>query len=183
MNTHERLSRKSLAQEIFKSSYLTGSFKLRSGKTSNEYFDKYQFESSPHLLAQIAFQFSELIREEFDALGGLEMGGIPLATSLALQIDKPLCFIRKEAKSYGTCRIAEGYDFSQKKILLIEDVITTGGQVVESAQILRSQGAAVSQVLCVIDRSNGEASLLKENGLELKALFTMNEIKNFAADL
>lgn len=124
---------------------------------------------------------SLLLPSEFDALGALEMGGIPLATAIALTTGKPLCFIRKEAKTYGTCQIAEGFNFKGKYLVLIEDVITTGGQVIESAKMLRDQGAEIDQVICVIDRSEGQHKLLNENGINVRALFTMEELKRTKA--
>ena len=82
-------------------SRLTGTFKLRSGQVSNQYFDKYLFESNPALL-EIAKQLKELIPPETEVLAGLEMGGIPVATALSLQTGIPVVFVRKEAKKYGT---------------------------------------------------------------------------------
>ena len=141
-----------LAKDVFKVAHLRGEFKLRSGQISNEYFDKYQF-------------------------GALEMGGIPVATALSLITGIPVVFIRKEAKDYGTCRFAEGPAIKNKKVCLIEDVITTGGQVVISTNDLRKEGAVIDTVLCVIDRSGGKTEKLKETGLTHKALFTMDELK------
>ena len=87
-----------LAQEIYNISHIEGTFKLRSGQTSNEYFDKYLFESEPELLAEIAIHMSELIPEGTEILAGLEMGGIPIATVLSLKTGIPAIFVRKKAK-------------------------------------------------------------------------------------
>ncbi len=172
------MNRKELCREIFKVAHLTGEFKLRSGKISNEYFDKYQFESSPILLSEIAEQMQHLIPTETEFLGALEMGGIPLATILALKTGLPITFVRKKAKDYGTQKFAEGPNIKGKNITLIEDVITTGGQIVESATDLRSIGGIVNKVICVIDRSEGKTEKIKAAGLEYKALFTMEELKS-----
>ena len=169
---------KPLAKSVFKASHLTGEFLLRSGKTSNEYFDKYQFESRPEILEPLAEALIPLLPDDFDLLGAMEMGGIPIATAIALKTGKKMVFIRKEAKKYGTCKFAEGPEIQGKKICLIEDVITTGGQVVISAEMLRAQGALVKNVVAVIDRSHGDHTKLQSTGLELKALFTMDELKN-----
>lgn len=166
-----------LAQEVFKISYLKGDFKLRSGQTSNEYFDKYRFESQPHLLAEIAKQMAPLIPPGTEILAGLEMGGIPIATALSLKTGIPVVFVRKEAKPYGTCRFAEGLDIRNKKLCVIEDVITTGGQVVLSTKDLRSDGALIDTVLCVIHRGAKPQPQLEEIHLQLKSLFTMDELK------
>jgi orotate phosphoribosyltransferase len=166
-----------LAKKVFDVAHLTGEFLLRSGKTSNEYFDKYQFEARPEILNKLAEAMIPLLPKNFDLLGAMEMGGIPIATAIALKTGKEMVFVRKEAKKYGTCKFAEGPDISGKTICLIEDVITTGGQVVISAGMLRDQGAQVKDVVAVIDRSLGDHSKLNGAELSLKALFTMDELK------
>ncbi len=171
------MTRNELASAIMNIAHLTGEFKLRSGKVSQEYFDKYRFESQPQLLKSIAEQMTPLIPGGTQVLAGLEMGGIPVATALSLHTGLPVAFVRKEAKDYGTCQLAEGLELKSKQVLIIEDVITTGGQVVESGQQLQALGALVSPVLCVIDRSQGDHSRLEKAGLKLKALFTMEELK------
>ncbi|MEM7647220.1 MAG: orotate phosphoribosyltransferase [Pseudomonadota bacterium] len=172
------MERKDLAKAILDVAHLTGEFLLRSGRTSNEYFDKYQFEARPHLLDAIAEQMIPHLPENFDLLGAMEMGGIPIATAIALKTEKEMVFIRKEAKEYGTCKFSEGPDIKGKKICLIEDVITTGGQVVISTGMLRDKEAIVENVVAVIDRSLGDHSKLQGAGLSLKALFTMDELKS-----
>lgn len=172
------MTRNELAKKIFTVAHLTGEFLLRSGKTSNEYFDKYQFEARPDVLEPIAEHMKDLIPRGVHYLGALEMGGIPIATALSLKTGIPVVFVRKEAKSYGTCKFAEGPDVKGKKICLIEDVITTGGQVVTSTQMLREAGALVDDVLCVIDRSEGQTEKINQAHLRLRPLFTMAELKN-----
>lgn len=172
------MDREQLAKKIYQVAYLTGQFKLRSGQTSQEYFDKYRFEAQPQILAAIAQHMAPLIPPSTEILAGLEMGGIPIATALSLQTGIPACFVRKQAKDYGTCQFAEGMDINNKKVCIIEDVITTGGQVVLSTQDLRGLGANINSVLCVIDRSKGNNKSLTEIGLELKALFTMEQLKS-----
>jgi orotate phosphoribosyltransferase len=169
------VNRAELARKIFEISYLRGEFKLRSGQTSNEYFDKYCFEAEPTLLKAIAEQMASLIPAGTEVLAGLEMGGIPVATALSLQTGIPALFVRKKAKDYGTCQFAEGRDFKGKKVCVIEDVVTTGGQVLLSTEDLRKAGAKVEHVLCVIHRGNGNP--LAEASLKLHPLFTMEELK------
>ncbi|MFC1978194.1 orotate phosphoribosyltransferase [Chloroflexota bacterium] len=171
------MDRNELAQKIFDTSHLEGSFKLRSGQVSNEYFDKYLFESNPKLLMEIANQLTELIPEGTEVLAGLEMGGIPLATTLSLQTGIPAVFVRKKAKEYGTCKLAEGTDIRDKKVCIVEDVVTTGGQIVMSANDLKQFGAQTKYVLCVIERDRKCRDNLNKEGLELLSLFTMEELK------
>lgn len=171
------MDRPELARQIFHISHITGEFKLRSGQVSHEYFDKYRFEARPEVLREIAKHLAPLIPAGTEALAGLEMGGIPIATALSLQTGIPCVFVRKEAKEYGTCQFAEGFDVKGKKLCVIEDVITTGGQVVLSTKDLRGLGAEVNHVLCVIHRGDGQEPKLQEMGLEMKALFNMKELK------
>jgi orotate phosphoribosyltransferase len=171
------MDRKTLAGEIYKISHLTGTFKLRSGQISNQYFDKYLFESKPELLAAIADQMSKLIPPGTEILAGLEMGGIPVATALSLKTNIPAIFVRKKAKDYGTCKMAEGTDFKDKKVCIIEDVVTTGGQIILSAGDLRKLGAKVDNVLCVIQRGMDAGNMLQKEGLHLIPLFTMTELE------
>jgi orotate phosphoribosyltransferase len=168
---------KDLAKQVFDVAHLTGEFLLRSGKTSNEYFDKYQFEARPQILAALADAMIPLLPKDFDMLGAMEMGGIPIATAIALKTGKQMVFIRKEAKEYGTCKFAEGPDIQGQRICLVEDVITTGGQVVISTGMLREQGAIIEDVIAVIDRSQGDHSSLQGAQLSLQALFTMAQLK------
>lgn len=172
------MTKSDLARKIYECAHLTGSFLLRSGKTSNEYFDKYQFESNPRLLGEIAKHMSGFIPKNTDYLGALEMGGIPIATALSLETGIPVVFVRKAAKEYGTCKFAEGPNIKGKRLTLIEDVITTGGQVAISCEDLRRDGAIIENVLCVIDRSEGQTEKIQKAGLSLRALFTMAELKN-----
>ncbi|MEY4617066.1 MAG: hypothetical protein RJB66_2026 [Pseudomonadota bacterium] len=171
------MNRQELAKKIFDVSHLTGEFKLRSGQISNEYFDKYRFESQPQLLQAIADQMKSLIPAGTEVLAGLEVGGIPIATALSLTTGLPVVFVRKKAKDYGTCQLAEGVNIKGKKVCIIEDVITTGGQVHLSAEDLKHAGAILSDVLCVIDRGTDSVGKMKEKGLNLKPLFTMAELK------
>ena len=166
-----------LANEIFKNSYIRGEFLLRSGKISNEYFDKYQFESNPILLNEIAIQLLSILPKDIDILAALEMGGIPIATAIALKTGLPIVFVRKKAKEYGTRRIAEGCEIEGKRLLIIEDVVTSGGQIILSVEELRNQGAIVEKAICVIDREQGGRDNLAKIGVELIPLFSISELK------
>lgn len=171
------MTKSELAKKIYEVSHLTGEFKLRSGQISNEYFDKYRFEAKPKLLKEIAKQMTSLIPVGTEILAGLEMGGIPIATALSLETGIPCVFVRKKAKDYGTCKFAEGLEVKGKKICVIEDVITTGGQVILSAEDLKSLHAQITGVLCVIHRGSGHEPKLEEKGLKMTALMTMADLK------
>jgi orotate phosphoribosyltransferase len=175
------MDRTELAARIHAAAHLTGTFTLRSGVVSNEYFDKYRFESDPALLRAIAEAMAALVPPGIDALAGLELGGVPLATMLSQVTGLPACFVRKEAKTYGTCQLAEGIDVNGARLLVVEDVITSGGAVLDAAAALRERGARTDRVVCVIDRESGGDAKLKEAGLELDALFSMSELKKAAS--
>lgn len=173
------MTHQELAQNIYKISHLNGDFLLRSGQRSNEYFDKYKFESQPIILKEIAEHMKHLIPAGTEALAALEMGGIPVGTALSLATGIPCVFVRKEAKKYGTCQFAEGLEIKNKKICIIEDVITSGGQVLISTQDLRQMGAQIENVLCVIHRGGASAEAkLKEVGLRLHPLFIRTDFPN-----
>jgi orotate phosphoribosyltransferase len=162
-----------LARQVYERAHLTGEFRLRSGATSTEYFDKYLFESDPLLLRRVGEALAALVPPETEALAGLELGGIPLVTVLSQVTGLPCRFVRKEPKTYGTRRLAEGGDIHGRRLAVVEDVVTSGGQVVASVADLRAGGAVVDTVLCVIDRQAGGTEALAGAGLELRALFTM----------
>jgi orotate phosphoribosyltransferase len=110
-------------------------------------------------------------------LAGLELGGVPVATALSLRTGLPAAFVRKQAEQYGTRRLAEGADVAGGRVLVVEDVITSGGQVVPSTTELRTLGATVTDVLCVVDREEGGAAALAAIGLRLHPLFTAAELR------
>lgn len=170
-----------LARRIHDAAHLTGQFTLRSGLTSTEYFDKYRFEADPVLLRDIVEALVPLVPPGVEALAGLELGGVPLATALSQRTGLPARFVRKQAKPYGTMRLAEGGEIDGLQIVVVEDVVTSGGQVVQSCADLRALGAQVSTVICVIDRQQGGVENLREHGLELRPLFTRVDLTAAAA--
>ena len=169
---------KEVAKQIYDSAHLTGTFTLRSGQVSNEYFDKYLFEAKPELLEKIASLMKNNIPAGTDVLAGLEMGGIPVATAISLQTGINAAFVRKKAKGYGTCKLAEGADVAGKRVCIVEDIVTTGGAVIDGAVELRKVGAIVEDVICVIQRNDNAQKILAEHGLNLIPAFTMEEISN-----
>lgn len=171
------MTKEELGLRIYDASHLTGRFTLRSGAVSNEYFDKYQFESDPNLLREIAEKLAMDLPPQTEVLAGLEMGGIPIATALSLYTELPQVMVRKTAKGYGTEKLAEGVDISGRNVTLVEDVITTGGQVVISAGELRNMDANVEYALCVIERDEQGRRNLVRAGIELHSLFTSDELK------
>ena len=150
---------------------------MRSGAVSSEYFDKYLFEADPALLRESGERLVGLVPEGVEVLAGLELGGGPLATIASQRSGLPARFVRKRAKEYGTRRLAEGGEIDGRRLAVVEDVLTTGGQVIDSCRALRAGGAEVAAVLCVIDREAGGAENLAAEELELRSLFTIAELQ------
>ncbi len=173
-------SRAELAQRIRAAAFLTGQFKLRSGKTSSFYWDKYRFESDPALLSAIADELARLLPSSFDKLAGLEMGGIPLATALSLKMGAPCLYVRKTAKSYGTCNLVEGGFEAGEEAVVVEDVATTAGQVCASVGEMRERELVVQHAVCVIDRQQGGRENLAQIGVSLVSVFTLDELERLA---
>jgi orotate phosphoribosyltransferase len=149
-----------------------GDFVLRSGMVTNEYFDKYAFEADPALLRRVVERMARLVPAGTHVLGGLELGGVPLATMLSSVTGVPAAFVRKNAKEYGTRRLAEGCEVAGRSVVLVEDVVTTGGAVLHAASALRDLGATVTTAVCAIDRSDPGRDDLAGHGIELRAVLT-----------
>jgi orotate phosphoribosyltransferase len=175
------MDRQTLAARINDCCRLEGTFTLRSGQVASHYFDKYVFEGDPELLREVVAHAVPLVPAGTEVLAGLELGGVPIATALSLETGLPSVFVRKAAKPYGTAKLAEGAEVAGRQLLVVEDVITTGGQVVMSTGDLRRLGANVDDVLCIIDRSDGEHVALHEAGLTVRAVLTATDLDRAAA--
>ena len=165
-----------LASRIVDAAYLEGDFVLRSGRRSRYYLDKYRFTTAPSLLREIGQALADRLPAETRRVAGPELGAVPLATAVSLETGLPSVLVRGESKSYGTERRFEGILHPGENVVLIEDVVTTGGQAIESAQALRDSGANVSLVLVVVDREEGAAEAMAEAGFRFEALFTSTSL-------
>jgi orotate phosphoribosyltransferase len=155
---------------------LHGEFRLRSGQVATEYFDKYRFEANPALLRRVASAMLALLPEGTEVLAGLELGGVPIATAMSLDSGLPAAFIRKEAKDYGTCQAVEGSDVGGRRIVLVEDVITTGGAVVDAVGLVEAAGAEVIAIVCAIWRGEGAAHIVALPHIPVFAAMTKADI-------
>lgn len=165
-----------LAEEIKQAAYLEGEFILRSGKKSNYYLDKYLFETQPAILARIAERFAGYLDPDVDLIAGAELGGVPLATATALHARKPFVIVRNKKKDYGTAKPYEGQDPAGKTIMLVEDVVTTAGQVIEAAKTLAELGATIKRIVAVIDREEGGRQNIENAGFKFDAIFTKSDL-------
>lgn len=164
-----------LAADIDAVSRLSGRFVLRSGHVSSEYFDKYLFEAKPALLRRVATAMVPLLPTDTAMIAGLELGGIPIATMVSSLTGIPTLFVRKQPKTYGTRRVAEGGEVARETVTLIEDVITTGGAVRDAAAALRDLGATVAVVVCAINRS-AEEQPLDDVAIEVRPVLTRDDL-------
>lgn len=176
MTASDNPTRNQLCRDIDAIARLRGRFTLRSGQVSDEYFDKYRFEADPALLRRVAEQMVPLLPADTEVLGGLELGGIPIVTMISQLSGLPAAFIRKEAKTYGTCRLAEGHDVDGAVVTLVEDVISSGGAVIDATRELRNRGATVRTVVCVIDRRGPEQTALADLGVAVRPVLLKQDL-------
>lgn len=172
-----------LAGLIAEASLLRGSFTLRSGRTSSYYLDKYRFSTRPEVLRPLAAMFAERIEKveselgrRADRLAGAELGGIPLVTVAALETGRPCLFVRNAKKDYGTAKQLEGVIDKGDRVILLEDVATTGGQALEAVESIRAEGGEVLAIIATIDRQEGARENVEGAGLRFEALFTKADL-------
>ena len=168
-----------LAQQLVRHAYLEGDFLLRSGKRSKYYLDKYRFETRPELLRPIGERIAAIVREHADDathLAGPELGAVALAASASLASGLPFLIVRKAAKDYGTTKRIEGVYEEGECVCLVEDVVTSGGALLDSVEALRAVGLVVHTAVCVVDREEGGADALARHAVRLRPLFRASEL-------
>ncbi len=177
MDTSNTIDRQDLARQIAEVSLLRGDFTLRSGRKSTYYLDKYRFSTKPAILTQLGDAFAQHIDiPNTDRLAGAELGGIPLVTVAAIATGLPSIFIRNQKKDYGTAQQLEGILETGDRIVIIEDIATTGGQVLEAAQLLTNLGAVVKSIIAVVDRMEGARQNIEAAGYNFQSLFTTKDL-------
>jgi orotate phosphoribosyltransferase len=168
-----------LAAALVEHAYLEGDFLLRSGKRSRYYLDKYRFETRPELLRPLGERISATVREhagDATRLAAPELGAVALATAASLESGLPFLIVRKEAKEYGTANRLEGPYDAGECVCLVEDVVTSGGALLESVAALRDAGLVVNTAVCVVDREEGGADALARHAVRLRPLFRAGEL-------
>jgi orotate phosphoribosyltransferase len=168
-----------LGQQLKAAAYLEGDFLLRSGKRSKYYLDKYRFETRPELLRPIGERIAAVVREhaaDATRLAGPELGAVALAASASLASGLPFLIVRKAAKDYGTSKRIEGVYDEGECICLVEDVVTSGGALLESVDVLREAGLVVHTAVCVVDREEGGADALARHAVRLRPLFRAGDL-------
>jgi orotate phosphoribosyltransferase len=168
-----------LRQRLVEHAYLEGDFVLRSGKRSKYYLDKYRFETRPDLLGALGERIAATTREhEPDAvrLAGPELGAVALAAAASLSSGLPFLIVRKAAKEYGTSNRIEGIYDDGDCVCLVEDVVTSGGALLEAVEAVRDAGLVVRTAVCVVDREEGGADALARHAVRLRPLFRASEL-------
>ncbi len=170
------LSKQELAELIKQTSLLTGDFTLRSGRRSKYYLDKYLFETQPQVLREVGRLLAEHVTPKTARIAGAELGGIPLAAAAAMASGLPFVIVRKAKKDYGTSKLLEGHLEKNDPVLLVEDVVTTGGQTLEAAKALTDAGAIVEKIVAVIDRQEGARENMESAGYGFESILTRTDL-------
>lgn len=171
------MTHQELAERIRSVAYLEGDFTLRSGKKSTFYVDKYLFETQPDILAELGRLFAEKASRRTTRIAGAELGGVALAAAAAMAAKLPFVIVRNAKKDYGTSRMFEGTLKAGDVLLLVEDIATTGGQVLEAAKVITDAGATVEKIVAVVDRGQGAAGNIRGAGYEFEALFDSTDLR------
>jgi orotate phosphoribosyltransferase len=152
-----------------------GRFVLTSGAVSDYYIDIKKASTNPNILKKIAEQMADYT-EGYNLLAGMELGAVPLVVALSLETKIPYVIIRKEKRQHGTSKSIEGENVKNKRVLVIEDVTTSGGSVVKTIQILRENQAKVDEVLVVVDRESGAEEKLRGLDINFTPLLSVSDI-------
>ena len=170
------MTRKELIKRIKETAYLEGDFTLRSGKKSKYYLDKYLFETCPDILKALGDEFAKYVTKDVTLIAGAELGGVALAAVTALATGKNWVIVRNSKKTYATGKMIEGVIKPDDVVLLVEDIATTGGQVLEAAKVITEAGAKVKKIVAVIDRKQGAAENISEAGYKFESIFTKDDL-------
>jgi len=166
-----------LAQALRAAALLEGDFTLRSGRKSKYYLDKYLFETRPELLRELAKRFARFVTDDVDRIAGAELGGIALAAATSLETGKPFIIVRNSKKAdYGTGKLIEGKLEAGDRVLIVEDICTSGGQAIEACKVLDQLGAKVEGLVVTIDRQEGGREAIEAAGRRFDALFTTEDL-------
>lgn len=166
-----------LARMLKEKAIKTGEFTLASGRKSNYYVNLKLAYTNPEILKEISRELSKVLEgEDYDLLAGVAMGGVPLAAATSIMTGKPYLIVRKEKKGYGTDVSIEGEYEKGERVIVLEDVTTTGGSVIKAVESLRGQGLECRKVITVVNRNEGACKNLKEHDIELIPIINIKEI-------
>ncbi|MEM3536232.1 MAG: orotate phosphoribosyltransferase [Candidatus Bathyarchaeia archaeon] len=160
-----------------------GAFKLSSGKISPYYIDLRIVPSFPDAFKKICDFYVEFIKNEignknFDRIAGIPVAGIPFASLIAYNLQKPFLYVRKGARLHGRQRRIEGVLSPGDRVLLVDDLITTGLSLKKAAKAIAAEGGVVSDAVVLLDREEGGKEKLEKSGVKLHSLLKISEIAN-----
>ncbi len=167
---------KELHEAVAAAALLRGDFTLRSGRKSKYYLDKYLFEAQPAILRELGQRFAGRISPQTTLIAGAELGGVALAAATSMASGLPFVIIRNAKKDYGTKKMYEGKLSAGDTVLLVEDIATTGGQVLEAAKTIAEAGAKVEKIVAVIDRQEGARENIEGAGHRFESLMTKTDL-------
>ena len=158
-----------------------GDYKLSSGRKSPYYVDLRMIPSFPHQFRRTIKHLQSAISETvgfdgFDCIASVPTGGLVIAASLATEILKPLVYVRTRAKDYGTSKMIEGHIHDGMRVLMIDDVSTSGGSIANAVRLLRNESATVTDAFVILDRMEGACENLARDGVKLHCLVSVEEI-------
>lgn len=168
------------ADRVRAAAYLEGDFVLRSGRRSSFYLDKYRFETDPALLREIGGLLAERIaavEPEAVRIAGPELGAVALAASAGMAADLPFLIVRREPKDYGTGNRLEGRWTEGERVVVVEDIVTSGGAALDAVRALRASGLSCDTVICVVDREEGGAEAMAEQDVRLERLLGADDLR------
>ena len=154
-----------------------GKFKLHSGKKTRIYLDLRLLVSFPHALRQVIVAYQTVLDSlTFDLLAAAPLAGLPIGTGLCLEMDKPLIYPRKTAKSYGTGKQIEGTWQVGQTAVVIDDLITSGDSILQAIVALKASGLQVNEAVVLIDREQGGIATMKDHGYKLHAIMRIGQV-------
>jgi len=165
-----------LIEAIKDAALLRGDFTLRSGRKSKYYLDRYLFEGEPAVLQELGARFAKRRTPATTRIAGAELGGVALAASASMASGLPFVIIRNAKKDYGTKKMYEGKIEPDDTVLLVEDIATTGGQLLEAARVIAELGARVEKIVAVIDRQEGARENIEGAGFVFESLLTKTDL-------
>lgn len=158
-----------------------GVYQLSSGKQSPYYIDLRVIPSFPDAFREICEFYVQQMTEEiglnnFDRIAGIPLSGIPFASQVAYNIKKPFLFIRRDIKLYGRERRVEGILISGDKVLIVDDLLTTGLTLKRAVEAVRAEGGIITDAIVFLDREEGGKELLEKNGVKVHTLLNVSEV-------
>ncbi len=167
-----------LLKHIKDAAILEGDFTTRAGHKTNYYVDKYLFETKPHILKELADELAKIMPspDTYDHIAAPELGAVPIAAVLSIKVNKPFVIVKKQSKDYGTKKLIEGEFNKNEKMLMIEDILTTGGAALKACETLKQHNIQITEILGIFNREEGATQNITNAGLQSRSLYTKSDL-------